>query len=137
MSYVIYIDMKTSLYLIFLLFGASSAYGQNTQLVYVKTDQGQVSHFFPESDSTYFRTLPTVATDATLLPEGAPYLLNSELSNSRFHVLYDDQLVPLGHFEIDSQSIRPLKKSDNQFLMYNNGSTYTGVVSFNSYPELM
>lgn len=131
--------MKTLLYIPTLLLSAGLVYSQNTQLVYLKTDQGQQSYFFPDGDSAYFRTFMASATDATLLPGGAPYELTPALGDGRYHVVYDSQLAPAGHIEINSlqiSNIRTLKKTNSQYLMYHGGYNNTGFAPISSNPEL-
>src|SRR5690606_18496026 len=139
MSFVIFTDMRIILILLATFWSIHHAFAQNTQLVYLHTDPGQGSFFFPNDDSTYLRTLPFTATDASLFPN-SPYPLSPILTDSRSHVVYDDQPDPAGHIEIqieDYNDLRPLKKIDNRYFMYYPGYNYTGITSFLSNPPLM
>lgn len=138
--YLLRISHFITVYLFsFGIWSIQHAFAQNTQLVYLHTDLEQGSYFFPNDDSTYLRTLPFTATDASLFSNN-PYPLSPILTDSRSLVVYDYQLYPAGHIEIqieDYNNLRPLKKKDNRYFMYYPGYNYTGSTSFLSNPPRM
>lgn len=115
--------------------------GQNTQLVYLQTDLAGFSQFFPDGSGTYLRIHPPAATDASLLPTGAPYALNSTLNNGYFQVIYDENLAPVGHVEIAPfyfgfGTMSALKHDAGRHFLYSDKYVGFGFGPFTSNPEL-
>lgn len=138
MWFVISIKFRIAIALIVVLCYPGLLFSQNTQLEYLKTDAAVESYFFPNGDAAYLRSFPNATTNAGLLP-GDSYLLDPTYSDSKFHVVYDSVLNPLGYVEIkieDFGDFRPLKKVNDHYFLYYGGYNYSGKTPFLSTPPL-